>query len=160
MTEIKPGQNEAYNEGATRDAETFDFGSKIRNLSGWQAAMVAALCVLYSVFHLLVLNFFQLDAWVFRVLHVNIAAVIAFALYAPFGKAGDKVPAFDFLLSGLAIFASLYILWNLDELIIRTGVLPTAGDVVAALAGIIVVIEFTRCTAGVALPVLASIFIV
>jgi|GEM_PF-5834735 len=71
MTEIKPGQNEAYNEGATRDAETFDFGSKIRNLSGWQAAMVAALCVLYSVFHLLVLNFFQLDAWVFRVLHVN-----------------------------------------------------------------------------------------
>ncbi|HDZ53303.1 hypothetical protein LCGC14_0325390 [marine sediment metagenome] len=160
MTEIKPGQNEAYNEGATRDAETFDFGSKIRNLSGWQAAMVAALCVLYSVFHLLVLNFFQLDAWVFRVLHVNIAAVIAFALYAPFGKAGDKVPAFDFLLSGLAIFASLYILWNLDELIIRTGVLPTAGDVVAALAGIIVVIEFTRRTAGVALPVLASIFIV
>jgi len=51
-------------------------------------------------------------------------------------------------------------LWNLDELIIRTGVLPTAGDVVAALAGIIVVIEFTRRTAGVALPVLASIFIV
>lgn len=140
-------------------AEKYDFGAQIRKLTGWQMATVGALGVLYAAFHLMVLNFVQLDAWVFRALHVNIAAVIAFALYAPFGRAGTRVPPFDILLSLFAILASAYIWWNLEALVLRTGVLMTPTDVVVATAGIIVVIEFARRTSGLALPVLAGIFI-
>ncbi|WP_011582934.1 MULTISPECIES: TRAP transporter permease [Chelativorans] len=146
-------------DAAVEDAEKFDFGSKHRNLNGWQKATIGALCVLYAVFHLMVLNFVQLDAWVFRAVHVNIAAVIAFAMYAPFGRPGEKVPAMDMLLSVVAIVATGYIWWNLNALILRTGVLMTTTDVLVATAGIVVVIEFTRRTSGLALPILAGIFI-
>ncbi|MFC3628330.1 TRAP transporter permease [Paracoccus angustae] len=146
-------------DAAVEDAEKFDFGSKVRSLSGWQKAMIGTLCVLYASFHLLVLNFVQLDAWVFRALHVNIAAVIAFALYAPFGRPGGRIPPLDILLSVFALAAAGYIWWNLEGLILRTGVLMTATDVVLATAGIVVVIEFARRTAGLALPILAGIFI-
>ena len=146
------------NDSAVKDAETFDFGSNLRDLGGWQKATIAALCVLYSLFHLVVLNFVQLDAWVFRALHVNIAAAIALALYAPFGRGGNKIPLGDIFLSVLAIGAAGYIWFNLDQLIIRTGVLPTRGDVLISVVGILIVMEFTRRTAGIALPVLALIF--
>ncbi len=142
------------------EAEKFDFGAALRELNGWQKSAIATLCVLYAAFHLAVLNFVQLDAWVFRALHVNIAAVIAFSLYAPFGRnAGHRIPLFDIALSLVALGASAYIWWNLQGLILRTGVLMTPTDVVVATAGIVVVIEFTRRTAGLALPVLASIFV-
>lgn len=146
-------------DAAIEDAEKFDFGSTLRNLNGWQKATISALCVLYAAFHLMVLNFVQLDAWVFRAIHVNIAAVIAFAMYAPFGRPGEKVPAVDMLLSVAAIGAAGYIWWNLDALIMRTGVLMTTTDILVAAAGIVVVIEFTRRTSGLALPILAGIFI-
>ena len=140
-------------------AERFDFGTDTRPLTGWQKGTIGALCVLYTAFHLMVLNAVQLDAWVFRAIHVNMAAVIAFALYAPFGKPGARVPIFDLLLSAAAIAAVVYIWTNLDALILRTGVLMTGPDVVVATLGIIVVVEFTRRSAGLALPILAAIFV-
>ncbi|MCA0850603.1 TRAP transporter permease [Salipiger thiooxidans] len=160
MTHDSPGAEGAISERAVDEAETFDFGSKLRGLTGWQATMITTLCVIYALFHLVVLNFLQLDAWVFRALHVSIAAVIALALYAPFGRAGDRIPVADVLLSVVTLGTAGYIWVTLDELVIRTGVLPTPWDVAVAVAGILIVIEFTRRTAGLALPVLASIFMV
>src|SRR3546814_4813478 len=49
---------------ATAKAEKFDFGAKTRALTGWQGAAVAFLCVLYSAFHLAVLNVVHMDEWV------------------------------------------------------------------------------------------------
>lgn len=144
---------------AVSKAEKFDFGSGTRQLGGWQKATIGALCILYTAFHLLVLNAVQLDAWVFRAIHVNMAAVIAFALYAPFGKPGRRMPFYDVLLSAVAIAAVAYIWINLNDLILRTGVLMTSTDVVVATLGIMVVIEFTRRSAGMALPVLAGVFV-
>ncbi|MCB1619159.1 MAG: TRAP transporter permease [Thiothrix sp.] len=141
-------------------AEKFDFGAKTRTLGGWQKATVGALCLLYTAFHLLVLNAVQLDAWVFRAIHVNMAAVIVFALYAPFGKPENRIPLFDLALSAVAIGAVAYIWLNLNELVLRSGVLMTTPDVVVATLGIIVVIEFTRRSAGLALPILAGLFVI
>lgn len=152
-------ETDAVADATAEDAERFDFGSKLRQLSGMQKVTIGTLAVLYAAFHLAVLNFVQLDAWVFRALHVNVAAVIALALYAPFGRPGTRIPAFDLLLSAMALMAAGYIWWNLDGLILRTGVLMTATDVVVATAGIVVVIEFARRTSGLALPILASIFV-
>ncbi|MWP38514.1 TRAP transporter fused permease subunit [Rhodobacter sphaeroides] len=156
---MSTGNGEAGVTSAVEDAEKFDFGSKVRHLGSWQKAMVGALCVLYAAFHLAVLNVVQLDAWVFRALHVNVAAVIAFALYAPFGRPGTRVPAFDWALSAVALGAAGYIWWNLEALVLRTGVLMTTTDVVVATLGIVAVIEFARRTSGLALPILAGLFI-
>lgn len=156
---MSTSETAAVVDSAVEDAEKFDFGATVRHLGGWQKAAVGGLCVLYALFHLAVLNVVQLDAWVFRAIHVNLAAVIAFALYAPFGKHGNRMPVFDMVLSVIVLGCAGYIWWNLDGLILRTGVLMTPTDVVVATLGIIGVIEFTRRTAGLALPILAGVFI-
>jgi TRAP transporter 4TM/12TM fusion protein len=145
---------------ASTDAEKYDFSAQSRDLVGWQKAAIGFLCVAYSAFHLLILNFVALDAWVFRAIHVNLAAVIALSLYSmrP-GARSHRIAPIDLALSLGAVAAVAYIWWNLNELIVRTGVLMTAPDVVIATIGILVVIEFARRTAGLALPILACVFI-
>lgn len=142
------------------DAEKFDFGAKVRPLVGWQLALVIALGVLYSAFHLAVLNILPMDEWVFRAIHVNMAAVIAFTVYSTFGRSErSSAPWWDLMLGALAIACTAYIWWQLDGLIVRTGVLMTTWDVIIATAGIFIVIEFARRSAGLALPILALVFL-
>jgi TRAP transporter 4TM/12TM fusion protein len=142
------------------EAEKYDFGAKIRPLTGWQFAMVFALGVLYSAFHLAVLNILPMDEWVFRTIHVNMAAVIAFTVYATFGRSErSRAPWWDLALGVMAIACTAYIWWQLDGLIVRTGVLMTTWDVIIATVGIFIVIEFARRSAGLALPILASVFL-
>ncbi|WP_051231499.1 TRAP transporter permease [Stutzerimonas azotifigens] len=165
MNQHKPDpardQLERETAAAEADAEKFDFGAKARHLSGWQLGLVFALCVLYSAFHLVVLNVLPMDEWVFRALHVNLGAAIALSLYATWGRAkGSKIPFWDLALGLAALGCSAYIWWQLDELIVRTGVLMTTWDVIVSAIGILIVIEFARRSAGLALPVLALVFIV
>src|SRR3546814_14442751 len=88
------------------------------------------------------------------------AAVIAFSLYAVWGRSpSNKIPPFDYALSIGAIPATAYLWWALDQLIVRTGVLLTTWDVAVATTAILVVIEFARRSAGMALPILAGIFL-
>ncbi|PMR74027.1 TRAP transporter permease [Billgrantia endophytica] len=142
------------------DAEKYDFGAKIRPLTGWQFAMVSALGVLYSAFHLAVLNILPLDEWVFRAIHVNMAAVIAFTVYSTFGRSErSRAPWWDLALGAMAIVCTAYIWWQLDGLIVRTGVMMTTWDVIIATVGIFIVIEFARRSAGLALPILAMVFL-
>jgi TRAP transporter 4TM/12TM fusion protein len=59
--------------------------------------------------------------------------------------------------ASVAILA--YITINLDDLLFRAGVLPTFWDMVVGLAGTLLVLELTRRAAGLALPILAMVFI-
>lgn len=150
----------SVDQAAANDADKYDFGAKIRPLTGWQYAMVFALGVLYSAFHLAVLNILPMDEWVFRAIHVNMAAVIAFTVYSTFGRSErPRAPWWDLSLGAIAIACTAYIWWQLDGLIVRTGVLMTTWDVIIATLGIFVVIEFARRSAGLALPILAMVFL-
>lgn len=55
------------------DAEGFD-----RRLPRSLAFMLMALSAGYAVFHLAVLNFWSIDEWLYRVIHVNLGAILAF----------------------------------------------------------------------------------
>lgn len=136
----------------------FEFGGMTRDLNPVWTWIVALIGVAYVCFHIVVLNFLSLDAWVFRTLHVNIAAILAFALYAGWSTGRKKPSIFDLVLMASALYAIYYIWSELDMLIFRTGVSMTTLDVVVAIAGIVVILEFTRRTSGLALPILASIF--
>lgn len=154
------GEEGALEANAGDDLEKYDYGAKVRALTGWQWAMVFTLGVLYSAFHLAVLNVLPLDEWVFRAIHVNMAAVIAFTVYSTFGRSdSSRAPWWDLALGAMAIACTAYIWWQLDGLIVRTGVLMTTWDVVIASVGIFIVIEFARRSAGLALPILAGIFL-
>jgi TRAP transporter 4TM/12TM fusion protein len=52
-----------------------------------------------------------------------------------------------------------YIVHQHSELIFRVGIMPTPADFIIALIGIFLVLELTRRTAGLALPILVGVFL-
>ena len=142
------------------EASALDAEGEDRRLPVWMMVALGIISACYALFHLVVLNFWSIDEWVYRVLHVNLGAVIAFlGLKAWRGERGNHVPVPDWLLTVAAIACSVYIMLNLQQLIMRTGVITTAGDFIFSVLGVLVVIEFARRVSGWILPIIALVFI-
>ncbi len=56
--------------------------SNVRILGGWQSTMMIAVCAIYTAFHLISLNAWPLETWMYRILHVAGGLCIGFALVA------------------------------------------------------------------------------
>lgn len=207
-----------------------NFGSVL----GWG---IAILCVLYTAFHIVILNFYPLETWTYRMIHVTGGLFLGFLIYsarivsadesqtasrspvewllmaiagagigygsaliayawagwwvagtaipAPFlfstygipllagtlaaiaaswffaGKSGQQLYWADGLLGIAAIAVLGYILFNVGALRLRAGTaMAQPGDFYAALVGVLLILEVTRRVAGLALVVIAVIFIV
>lgn len=133
--------------------------SSFRQLSGGVATFVAVFGALVALFHVVVLKFYPLETWTFRTLHIAGLSVLGFILVPGWAKAKEKVHWLDWVMAGLSLIICGYIIYNLDQLIFRAGVMPQTPDFVIALIGVILVLELTRRTAGNSLPLLALVFI-
>lgn len=141
-------------------AENFEFTGYKRDLPGWQGMLVYWTCVAFTVFHLLILNVFPIDSILFRAIHVGWGGVIAFAVYAPRrGRTLNTIPVYDWLFILLSIACAAYVGYYIDELQFRAGALYEPGDVAAGFVGVLLILEMTRRTAGLALPIIAGVFI-
>ena len=137
-----------------------EFGGKKRALAGFARHLLFWTSVGYVVFHLVVLNLYPIDPWVFRTAHLTVGSVIGFLAFAAWkGEAPGRVPWFDWALAAASLAILAYIVVNLDALLFRAGVLPTFWDMVVGAAGTAILLELTRRTAGWALPILAFVFI-
>ena len=92
-----------------------------------------------------------------------LAAVLAlvflfFDARVPFGPRLGGVALVDWLLIAVSIAAVLYLPLNFDALTFRIGV-PNTWDLVMGMALIVVVLEATRRTMGLVLPVIVLVFI-
>ncbi|MCF8482143.1 MAG: TRAP transporter fused permease subunit [Rhodospirillum sp.] len=154
-TSEPPCDLEGVDEAQDLDSEGHD-----RLLPPKLAVTLAVLSALYALFHLAVLNFWSIDEWVFRVLHVNMGAALAFiGLKTWRGEKGHAVALPDWLLVVAAIGCSAYVGINLQQLIMRTGVITTIGDLICGIAGTLVVLEFARRVSGLILPIIALVFV-
>jgi TRAP transporter 4TM/12TM fusion protein len=142
-------------------AEDYEFTGYKRDLrQGWQRYLIFWTCVAFTVFHLLILNVFPIDSVLFRAIHVGWGGVIAFAVYAPArGKTLGHVPLYDWFFILLSIGCAAYVGYYIDELQFRAGALYEPGDVIAGFVGSVLILEMTRRTAGLALPIIAGVFI-
>jgi len=218
------------------DAEIFSINQRIP--TGKAAYVVAALCILYTGFHVGIMNLYPLETWTYRLLHVGGGLALAFLLFssgslpaagaakasallrrtylmllAPgaaailvalaqtvsfwlSGKGVDQAAAktaaewsfslplvggtlwvlllswfyplrdrgrldlADVVLAIAAITVALYIIFHAPFLRLRAGTgLAKDADMYAAIAGVILILEVTRRLAGLALVIIASIFI-
>ncbi len=141
-------------------ADNYEFTGYKRELPGWQGLLVFWTCVAFTVFHLLILNVFPIDSILFRAIHVGWGGVIAFAVYAPLrGRTLNSIPIYDWLFILLSIACAGYVGYYIDELQFRAGALYEPGDVAAGFVGVLLILEMTRRTAGLALPIIAGVFI-
>ncbi len=72
----------------------------------------------------------------------------------------DKVDIADWLAAVAAAAVAAYLLFNLAALQFRAGVMPTQPDFLISLAGVLLILECTRRLAGLALVIIATVFIV
>ena len=155
--EVKTGGSVAAEPAADTEG---GFGGWQRQLSGWQKHLIYWNCIAYTVFHLYVLNVYPIDPWVFRSVHVSWGTALGLAIFAASsGSRRDGIAWYDWLLMAASLGCAAYIAINLDELLFRVGALPTTGDFIVGLLGTLLVLEITRRTAGLALPIIAVIFI-
>ncbi|MCL6607072.1 MAG: TRAP transporter permease [Geminicoccaceae bacterium] len=127
--------------------------------AGW-SRIVRAVAVLYASGHLVVLNLYPVDPWLFRAGHLCAGAVLVLLLFRPGRRAAvDRVPFYDLLLAGAAIGVFLYVWVELDGLLFRAGAMWTPGDVAMGVVGTLLVLEVTRRVAGPALPIIALLFV-
>ncbi len=138
-----------------------EFGGNKRKLVGWEAVLLAFLCVTFTVFHLYVLNVYSLEPLMFRAIHVGWGGAIGFMIYAAGKKARqDGVPWYDWLLVIASLACAIYITIEIDGLLFRAGAQFTPGDVLTGVIGTLVLLEFGRRSSGLALPIICAVFIV
>ncbi len=71
----------------------------------------------------------------------------------------DRVEIVDWLMAAAAGAVAAYLLFNLAALQFRAGVAPTPADFWVSLAGVLLILEATRRLAGLALVIIAGVFI-
>ncbi|MCM3690945.1 TRAP transporter permease [Neobacillus niacini] len=137
--------------------------SSKRNLQGFNLKIFTVIAVFMSLFHIYVLGFYPITPWILYTVHLGLGAILVLMLY-PMKKSlsnnGIMVTSIiDYILIGLNFFAGAYLIVEMEELVFRIGVAPTPMDLFVSIILIITVLEITRRTTGLILPILAVLFI-
>jgi TRAP transporter 4TM/12TM fusion protein len=132
-----------------------------RKPTGVTAGLVFGIAVAWSLFQLWYASPlpFMLGIGVFgdteaRAFHLCFAFFLAFTAYPAYATAPrTHVPLYDWILAALAIGAVLYLVVFYNAIAMRPG-LPTRGDVIAAVIGIVLLLEASRRAEGPWMPVI------
>ena len=141
--------------GKIKDAElirTREFGK----VWSWVIYGVGATC---SLFHLYCLLLRPIDPWYFRGMHIVFLGFLCFLLYPGWERARKRVHPVDYVFILMIIIPFVYMVVNFDEWIYRVGVVPTMWDTIISLMFIVAILEMTRRTTGLALMIIAALFI-
>ena len=138
-----------------------------RQATGLTESLLVAVALAWSLFQLWVASPlpFSLGVLVFndtevRSIHLAFACFLAFAAYPALKRSPrDRVPLTDWLLGLAAAFCAGYLFLFYSELSQRPG-LPTTFDLVAAVAGLVLLLEAARRALGLPMVILAVVFMV
>ncbi|WP_261816564.1 TRAP transporter permease [Vibrio gallicus] len=137
-----------------------------RNPSGIPGRILWTVPLLWSLFQLwyasplpFIFNFAILNDTEARAIHLTFAIFLAFTAYpASKRSARDRIPVVDWVLALLGSFAAAYIYIFYTQLAERSGA-PTSFDIVAAVTGMLLLLEATRRALGPPLMVVAAVFL-
>lgn len=112
-----------------------------------------------TLFHLYCLLINPIDPWYFRGMHLVFLSILCFLLYPGWKGAQSKVHILDYVFILMVVVPFVYMVVNFEEWIYRVGVRPTSWDTIISLMFVIAVLEMTRRTSGLALTIIAGLFI-
>lgn len=135
-------------------------GALKRTLTGNWDKIFYVFAIAMSLFHIYALILSSTTMWYLYCVHVGMGAVLTFALYSGSKRSPlDRPGAVDIVGMLATAFAFIYMAVEMNTLVYRIGIDPTAMDLVVAVIIIVVVLEITRRTCGNILPLIALIFI-
>lgn len=146
---------------AQRLVEKEDEKASQRSLSGVSGKLVLIVAVSMSLFHLYTAGYMVFTAMVQRSIHLAFVLALIFLLFPATARSSRKsVPLTDWALIALSTVACLYITVNWEALSEAVRIAdPNAVDMVLGVVATLLVLEATRRTAGMALPLVAIGFI-
>jgi TRAP transporter 4TM/12TM fusion protein len=159
MSQVDAVPPSKLNAKAAQAAEDAEVGGEQRHLRPFEQYIFFWSCVAFTLFHIIVLNMFPMDPWLYRSAHVSFGCALGLMMYKAGQKAEKGVPIVDWIAIIASIACFVYIFINLDFLLFRAGAAPEPGDVVIGVIGVLLILEVTRRSAGLALPIIALIFL-
>ncbi len=124
--------------------------------------LVAVLGITFGLYHLVVLNFLPRPAMAFRSFHLLLVLLITFLTYSTFKKKDGSNKGIDpvnILFLILSFVSMGYAYFNIEGILLRGGIFTTQFDIVMGLIALLCVLEATRRTNGMALPIIGIVFI-
>ena len=125
----------------------------------WQLWMILMIAFMWSLYQIYVVVVPTNSVFV-RSFHLAFALTLAFAMYPMFRtpKTMTSIPWYNFPIGIAAVIGALYIYINYDALNARSGAWSPL-DVAMGIASIILLLKAARRTLGMALPIIAGIFL-
>jgi TRAP transporter 4TM/12TM fusion protein len=99
------------------------------------------------------------DPTVARAAHVFFGAALGFALVSPWRSTRALPTVFDWVLIAVCVAIPFHYILDGDGIELRSFMGPNAMDLAVAVVGTVLVLEFARRTAGLAMPIIALVFI-
>ncbi|MBV6274325.1 TRAP transporter fused permease subunit [Alcaligenaceae bacterium CGII-47] len=129
-----------------------------RPIRGWLRWVILIFGASIALFHIYVLGVEPINPWYLRAVHVSMMCILILALL-PISKG----PLGVFLDISMAVFvaaSAAYIIINLDQMMYRLVIAPSPWDLLFATGTLAVVLEVTRRSTGIALPLITAAFII
>jgi TRAP transporter 4TM/12TM fusion protein len=137
----------------------YDKESNTRNPKGFWGTAISAICILFAIFQLYTAIFGVLDAHLQRTIHLAFGLCLIFLLYpARKSWSREKMNPLDVVFAILSVGATMYLVVEYQELVLRAG-MNTQEDIIVGLIGTILVLEAARRTVGWPMIIVALVFI-
>ena len=122
--------------------------------------LVIAVSIVFVLWQLYVLFISPIDPLLLRTVHISFVMILGF-LYFPLSDKmrKDKVHFIDFILAAGALAFMYYVITGYKGITLRSGVNPTQLDIVFGVILIVSIIELSRRTTGITLPIIALVFL-
>ncbi|WP_291298362.1 TRAP transporter fused permease subunit [Elioraea sp.] len=139
--------------------EDMEFASSRRTLSGPIGIALRWFGIIFVGFHLWTLLVAPVDPLIARAIHVFAGAAIGLATFAASTRTRlDRIAWYDWLMMAASIAVIFHFALDSDGIEMRSFMGPNNRDTVVGLAAILLLLEFTRRTAGLAMPIIACVF--
>lgn len=156
--------NATANEGVDLQKLVAEADTGARKPGGNAGRLIYAVAIAWSLFQIwyasplpYILGFGIFGDTEARAFHLSFALFLAFAAYPALKSSPrDRVPLLDWLLAAAAVCAVLYLVVFYRDIALRPG-LPTQGDIVAAVVGVVLLLEAARRAQGPWMPIIATI---
>lgn len=126
-------------------------------LSGWASISVTVIAIAMSLFHLYA-AYSIVPTQELRYVHVAFTLVLSFLLFPLAARYRNRLQWWDVLAGVLAVGTIIYALWGGDDFTDRA-TLPNRWDEIVGIIFIVLILEATRRTTGLIMPVVSLLFI-
>lgn len=129
----------------------------VSRYGGWLGKLLLAAAVLSSIFHLYA-AYDIVPTHVLRPAHVGIVLVLTFLLFPILPRFRDKIRWWDWLFAAAGVFTIGYVLWNGAEFG-DNAINPSKLDVWIGVLFVALILEATRRTTGIIMPIVCGVFL-